>query len=99
METITYRISVEDSSCTLYLPSGAMTCAITIFRPQKKKKRDNITDRVIDVFTLFDFLTLFVKEPYITMVALFDEKLGEYDDVKRGTYIDVLGRACKLQPV
>jgi hypothetical protein len=62
---------------------------------KKAKKRNSTAEDALftcDVFSIFDALTYFAKEPYMSILALVDLRIGEDDG--EGWYSEVLGRAC-----
>jgi hypothetical protein len=60
---------------------------IIVTKPKKKRKRNEIRDIHVDVFSLFDVLVQKAKSPYISIIGLFDCILSEDGN-------EVLGRAC-----
>ena len=67
------------------------TYPLTFLPITTKIKTKKSIRRAIEVFSLFDVLVHFVKEPYITSVTLVEHSLAEqYDDGVQ----EVLGRAC-----
>ncbi len=64
----------------------------------KKRKKENSSERAIEVFSLFDALEGIVTEPYLSMVAFIDSPLCEVMEKEEGSneeeYSIVYGRAC-----
>lgn len=87
------QISINDNNININMINKDIygTYPLKFLPITTKIKTKKSIRRAIEVFSLFDILTHFVKQPYITSVTLVEHSLAEQCDE---TVHEVLGRAC-----